>query len=59
MGELGIPPHPGCRDHGDMVVHMQAESPLFLNTTQQGGTSEGGGGGREAVLSGRNQTVPD
>lgn len=45
MGDLGILPHPSCRDHGDVDMHMQAESPLSLNTTQQGGTSEEGGGG--------------
>lgn len=41
-GDLGILPHPSCRDHGDIDVHMQAESPLSRNTTQQRGTSEGG-----------------
>lgn len=60
MGDLGILPHPSCRDHGDVDMHMQAESPLSFNATQQGGTSEEGGG-REALamLNGRNQTVQD
>lgn len=38
-GGLGILPHPSCRDHGDIDVHMEAESPLSLSTTKQGGTS--------------------
>lgn len=48
-GGLGILPHPSCRDHGDIDVHMEAESPLSLNTTKQGGTSGGGRGGTSHV----------
>lgn len=47
-GDLGILPHPSCRDHGDMDVHMQAESPLFpqhyIARRHQRGREAGEGG---------------